>query len=64
LSLQRDEVVAKNRQLEQTVEEACCHAPELEIAADLPLGIQIHKLDSGFYEAKEEAARIQLDLSL
>jgi hypothetical protein len=64
LSLQRDEAVAQNQQLEQIVGEACCRAPELEIAADLPVGIRIHKLASGFREAKEEATRIQLALNL
>jgi len=46
------------------VEEACHHVPELEIATDLPVGVKIHKLASGFCEAKEEAMRIQLDLNL
>ena len=39
LSLQRDEVLAQNQQLEKMVEEACCHVPELEIAIDLPFGV-------------------------
>jgi len=43
--------------------EACCRAPELKIAIDLPVDTRIHKLSSGFHEAKE-ATRIQLALNL
>lgn len=50
--------------MEQIVEEACFPALELEIATDLQFGVQIHRLASGFREAKEEAKRIQLDLNL
>jgi len=50
--------------LEQIIKEACRRIPELEIAVDLPVGIQIHKLASGFHEEKEEETRIQLDLNL
>jgi len=64
LSLQCNEAVAQTRQLEQIVEEACRHVPELEIATELPVGMQIHKLASGFCKAMEEATRIQLDLNL
>ena len=64
LSLQRNEAVAQNQQLEQIVEEACHRVLELENATDLPIGMWIHKLASGFHEAKEEATRIQLDLNL
>ena len=46
------------------MEEACRYAPELEIVTYLPIRVQIHKLASGFREAKEEAMRIQLDLNL
>lgn len=50
--------------MEQVVGEPCSHAPELEIAVDLPVGIRIHKLASGFHVVKEEAAKIQLELNL
>jgi len=46
------------------VEEACHCVLELEIVTDLPVGLRIHRLASGFREAKEEATRIQLDLNL
>jgi len=49
--------------VEQVVREACSHAPKLEIATDSPVGIRIHKLASGFREAKEETVKIQLELS-
>ncbi len=58
LSLQHDEAVAQTQQLEQIIEEACHRVPKLEIVADLLVGIRIHKLVSGFHEAKEEATRI------
>lgn len=64
LSLQQDKAVVQSQQLEQLVGEACSHAPELEIVAELPVGIRIHKLASGFREAKEEAVRIQLVLNM
>jgi len=38
--------------------------PELAIPTDLPVGERIHRLASGFREAKEEETRIQLDLNL
>jgi len=63
-SLQHNEALVQNQQLEQIVEEACRHAPQLEIATDLLVGVWIHRLASGFHEAKEEATRIQLDLNL
>lgn len=44
--------------------EACNRAPDLEIAEDLPVGIRIHKLASGFHEAKDEATKIQVALNL
>lgn len=56
--------MAQNQQLEKNIEEACHYVPELEIVTDLPVGMWIHKLASGFREAKEEATRIQLDLNL
>ena len=64
LSLHHDELLAQKQWLEQMVEEACCHVPELEIMTDLPIGVGIQKLASGFREAKEEATRIQLELNL
>ena len=64
LSLQCDEVLVQNQQLEQIVEEAFRRAPELEIAIDLLVGVRIHTLASGFHEAKEEVMRIQLELNL
>ena len=63
LTLQWDEAVAQSQQVEQVVREACSHAPKLEIATDSPVGIRIHKLASGFREAKEETVKIQLELS-
>lgn len=50
--------------MEKIVEEAFRHIPKLEISIDLPIGIQIQKLASGFCEAKDDAMRIQLDLNL
>lgn len=46
------------------VEEAFRHILELEIMTDLLVGVWIHKLASGFREAKEEATRVQMDLNL
>lgn len=40
------------------VEEACHRAPDLEIMTNLPVGVRIRKLASGFHEEKEEATRI------
>ena len=64
LSLQWDEAVAQSQQLEHLVGEACLRVPELEIVADLPIDIQIHKLAIGFRVAKEEAVKIKLELSM
>lgn len=64
LSLQCDEALVQNQHQEKIVEEACHRTPELEIATNLLVGVRIHKLASGFHEAKEEATRIQLDLNL
>lgn len=64
MSLQCVEVVAQTQQLEKIIKKVCHCVPELEITTDLPTGIQIHKLESGFYEAKEEEMRIELDLNL
>lgn len=63
LSLQHDEAVAQNWQLEQIMVEACCRAPELKIAVDLRVDTRIHKFSNGFHEAKY-ATRIQLALNL
>lgn len=64
LILQHDEVIAQNQQLKQMVEEACCRVPGLEIMTNLPVGVRVHKLASGFCKEKEEVRRVHLDLNL
>jgi len=59
----RDEVVTQKQQVEKLVAKACSSAQELEIAEEFPIKTQIHKLATRFWNAKEVAMWIQLDLS-
>jgi hypothetical protein len=64
LSLQRDEVVSQNRQMVQVLEEACQMVPELAIPAEAPAEARIQRLAAGVREAREEMAKVQLELNL
>ena len=64
LSLQHDKVVAQNRQIVQVVEEACQMVLELAIQGEEPVEAHIQKLAAGVREAKEEMAKVQLELNL
>jgi len=46
------------------VDDAYRTIPKSAVPIDLLEGKKIHRLASGFREAKEEATRIQLDLNL
>ena len=64
LSLQRDELVSRNQQIVQTVDEACQRIPDLSIFVDLPTEMRIHCLESGVQNAYEETMHVQLELNL
>ena len=43
---------------------ACRSIPELAIPLDVPEEVQIHRLITGVYEAREEMTKVQLELNL
>jgi len=63
-SLQHDKVVAQNRQIVQVVDEACQMVPELAIQVEQPTKVRIWKLAARVREAKEEMAKVQLELNI
>lgn len=64
MSLQHDVVVAQDGNIVQVVEEAFWMVPKLAILAEELVEARIHRLAVGVCDAREEMARVQLDLNL
>lgn len=56
--------MAQNRNIVQVVDEAYKKVPELAIQAEEPVEVGIRKLAPRVREAKEEIAKVQLELNL
>lgn len=56
--------MSQNQHLVHTVDDACRRVLELAIATNLPVEVRIHSLACGFYDAKEEMTKVQLELNL
>lgn len=64
VSLQCDDMITRNQEVEQDVMEACNKVPELAIPAELPTTNKIYRMAPGFRTAQEEAVKAQWELNL
>jgi len=64
ISLQHDELVLRNQQLVQVINDACNRVPALAIPTDIPTEVRTHRLAVWVHDVKEVMAKVRLELNI
>lgn len=64
VSLQHDDLITYNKEVEQAMAEACTKVQELAVLAKLPIDDKIHHMAVGVRTVQEEALKAQWELNL